>query len=111
MFDIASRQMHRFVRWDDKAAVELKWLPNGGGYSAISEQDGAGRTQIGFISYPEGQFRTITNDTSSYSGISLSAEGRTLATVQEATRTNQRGCPLQVARLRPVFACVEASNQ
>jgi Tol biopolymer transport system component len=89
MFDIASRQMHRFVRWDDKAAVELKWLPNGRGLILqYQSKMGPGRTQIGFISYPEGQFRTITNDTSSYSGISLSAEGRTLATVQEAT-TNE----------------------
>jgi serine/threonine protein kinase len=89
MFDIASKQMRRFVRWDDKTAVELKWLPNGKGlilqYRSKMER---GRTQIGFISYPDGQFRTITNDTSSYSGISLSAEGRTLATVQETT-TNE----------------------
>src|SRR5262249_21012977 len=44
-----------------------------------------GRKQIGFVSYPDGYFRTITNDTSSYSGISLSAMATTLATVQQTT--------------------------
>jgi serine/threonine protein kinase len=89
MFDVASRTMHRFVRWEDKTAVELKWLPNGKGLMLqYWRKREPGRAQIGFISYPDGHFRTITNDTSSYSGMSLSADASTLATVQETT-TNE----------------------
>ena len=82
MFDIATRQMRRFVRWDDKTVVDLKWLPSGNGLIVLFENK-MRRDQIGFVSYPNGQFGTITNDTSDYSNISLSANGRMLATVQE----------------------------
>ena len=39
-------------------------------------------SQIGFVSYPSGEFRTITKDISSYNGVAISSDGRTLATVQ-----------------------------
>src|SRR5262249_8533580 len=70
-----------------KHAGQVKWVPNGKGlileYAKKMEPE---RWQIGFISYPDGHFRTITNDTSSYSGISLSStEAAILATVQERT--------------------------
>jgi Tol biopolymer transport system component len=41
------------------------------------------RSQIGFISNPGGQFHTITNDTNDYRTLTLSADGKTLATVQQ----------------------------
>lgn len=39
------------------------------------------RVQVGFVSYPKGEFHTITNDTNSYQGISLSADAKTFVTV------------------------------
>ena len=46
------------------------------------------RAQIGFISYPEGRFHTITNDTNNYRTLTVSSDGKTLATVQQkATQT------------------------
>jgi eukaryotic-like serine/threonine-protein kinase len=82
IFDIATGHMHSFVRFDDKFVLDTKWLPNGRAL-IVQYQEKSGRgTQIGFIAYPGGQFRTITNDTNSYSAFSLSADGRTLATVQ-----------------------------
>jgi Tol biopolymer transport system component len=42
-----------------------------------------GQQQVGFVTYPEGKFRVITRDTNSYSGISVSRDGKTLATVQK----------------------------
>ena len=39
------------------------------------------RSQIGFVSYPKGEFHTITNDTNGYVGVSPSADGKTLVTV------------------------------
>src|ERR1700683_1703701 len=60
------------------------WLPDGRGL-LVQYQDvntGLNRNQIGFISYPGGQFHTITKDTNSYESLSLSADAKTLATVQ-----------------------------
>ena len=84
IFEILSGQMRRFVRFDDKRVLNLKWLPNGRGLLLLYEGKSR-RTQIGFLSYPSGQFRAITNDTNSYSDISLSADGRMLTTVQVET--------------------------
>jgi serine/threonine protein kinase len=53
------------------------WLPDASGL--IVQSSG----QIGFVSYPEGKFRTITRDTNSYSGLSVSRDGKTLITVQK----------------------------
>jgi Tol biopolymer transport system component len=85
VFDIATGQMRRFVRFDDKFALDIKWLPNGRGLIVLYEDSSGRGRQIGLVAYPGGQFRTVTNDTNSYSAFSLSADGRTLATVQVET--------------------------
>src|SRR5262249_33836961 len=86
ILDVATGRIHQFVRWNDKHPIEIKWLPNGKGLILqYWRKIEPGRKQIGFVSYPDGYFRTITNDTSSYSGISLSAMATTLATVQQTT--------------------------
>jgi eukaryotic-like serine/threonine-protein kinase len=85
IFEIPSGQMRRFVRLDDKRVLALEWLPDGRGLLLLYEGKSGRRTQIGSVSYPSGQFRAITNDTNSYSDISLSADGRMLTTVQVET--------------------------
>ena len=39
-------------------------------------------SQVDFVSYPDGEVRRITNDLNYYFGVSLTADDRTLATVQ-----------------------------
>ncbi len=59
-------------------------MPDGSGL-LVQYQDlsvGPNRNQIGFVSYPSGQFHTITKDTNSYVTLTLSADAKTLATVQ-----------------------------
>ncbi|MGB9335059.1 MAG: hypothetical protein WCB14_08640 [Candidatus Acidiferrales bacterium] len=60
------------------------WLPDGRGLLVQYQRAGAGQTQtqIAFVSYPGGQFHTITNDTNSYDTLTLSSDAKTLATVQ-----------------------------
>ena len=60
------------------------WLPDQSGIlvSASGRDSNFNRSQIGIVSYPQGVYRPITNDTSSYPSISLSADGKTIATVQ-----------------------------
>jgi Tol biopolymer transport system component len=67
----------------------LNWLPDGRGLLLVYSKAYLGpvpsHAQIGFVSYPAGSFRTITNDTNRYSTLTLSADGNTLATVQVQT--------------------------
>jgi len=49
------------------------------------KNDGGTRHQIGAVSYPDGKFRTITNDTNHYVGLSLSAGADGLVSVVSKT--------------------------
>jgi len=79
--DITTAKVRTFVQFD-----ELVWLPDGSGLLA-TYQVGSGpppsRLQIGFIAYPEGEFRPISKDTNGYETLTLSADGKTLAAVQQ----------------------------
>ncbi len=89
MFDLASGRMQPFVKFDDKVPFELNWLPDGRGlflvYSNAFLGTAPSHAQIGFLSFPAGSFHTITNDTNRYSTLTLSADAKTLATVQVQT--------------------------
>ena len=67
---------------DDKIFHHPVWLPDGSGVLATyGGNNNTDRVQIGFVSYPKGEFHTVTNDTNSYQGISISADGKALVTV------------------------------
>jgi eukaryotic-like serine/threonine-protein kinase len=61
------------------------WLPDGGGllarYFSRETNFDLGRNQIVTVSYRDRSIRAITHDLNDYSGLSLSADGHTLATV------------------------------
>ncbi|MGC1684762.1 MAG: protein kinase [Candidatus Acidiferrales bacterium] len=63
------------------------WLPDENGLliQYQGSDSGLNREQIGFVSYPDGHFHTITKDTNSYGPLTISADGNTLATVQSKT--------------------------
>ena len=86
MFDLASGKMNSFVTFNDKFALELAWAPDGRSiYIAYPSRQKpfSLKTKIGVVSYPAGKFRTIVNDVNNHTGVSVSADGRTLATVQD----------------------------
>jgi len=60
----------------------MTWLPNGSGIILAAREQLAGLDQLWEVSYPGGDVRRITNDLASYSGLSLSSDGRTLVTTQ-----------------------------
>jgi Tol biopolymer transport system component/DNA-binding winged helix-turn-helix (wHTH) protein len=66
-------------RWYQVAQVS--WLSDGSGLLATA-RDASGGAQIWFVSYPEGAVRKVTNDLNDYHGVSLTADSRTLVTVQ-----------------------------
>jgi eukaryotic-like serine/threonine-protein kinase len=91
---------HRLAIFDDKQPRDLSWSPDGRGifvdYSPrgpnfVRRQGGQWILggQIGFLSSAGQEFEAITRDTSSYRSLTVSANGRTLATVQ--TKTSNSG--------------------
>jgi serine/threonine protein kinase len=72
---------------------DMRWTPDGKGLFTTSweRNDFA---PISFLSYPGGKLRRITNDLSVYSGISLTADAKTIATTQ--TDVNARFAELSV---------------
>jgi serine/threonine protein kinase/Tol biopolymer transport system component len=89
MFNLASGRMEPFARFRDKQIFEISWLPNGHGllmmYSNSLFPETSARAQIGLVAYPAGTFRTVTNDTNRYETLTISADGKSLATVQAQT--------------------------
>jgi Tol biopolymer transport system component/DNA-binding winged helix-turn-helix (wHTH) protein len=65
-------------RWYQVAQVA--WLSDGSGLLTVARESSV--AQIWHVSYPEGEARKVTSDLSDYLGVSLTADSRTLVTVQ-----------------------------
>jgi Tol biopolymer transport system component/F0F1-type ATP synthase membrane subunit c/vacuolar-type H+-ATPase subunit K len=83
LFDASTGEKKIFKKSDMDLATPI-WLPDQSGILvvAVGRDSNFNRAQVGIVSYPEGVYRPITNDTNSYPSISLSADGKTIATVQ-----------------------------
>jgi eukaryotic-like serine/threonine-protein kinase len=82
--DVKTGRKEIFLQTDDKVIRSLAWLP--GGYNFVMNyafKNAVHRWQIASLSYPKGEFRPITRDTSNYRAHTVSADGRSLAAVQE----------------------------
>ncbi len=62
-------------------AARVQWLPDMSGLLVVAG-DGVNTSQQWILSYPDGKKRRVTNDLSAYRTISLTNEGRKLATIQ-----------------------------
>ena len=87
LFDIGSGQSKVIASFVDKLLDRIVWLPGGKGLLAIYQDPSThySRNQIGLISYPGGQFHAVTKDTNNYPSLTLSADAKTLATIQQRT--------------------------
>src|ERR1700723_4372038 len=83
LFDSATGEKTTFKN-SDRLMNSPVWLPDQSAVLVVSSgrESNFNRNQIGLVSYPQGIYRTITNDTSDYPVISLSADGKTIATIQ-----------------------------
>ena len=80
--DTTSGVLKPLLLADDRIFHHPVWLPDGSGVLVTyGFNNNADRVQIGFVSYPKGEFHTVTNDTNSYQGLSISADGKALVTV------------------------------
>ena len=89
LLDAASGKLQTLA-FSDKAIWEMVWASAGDGLFVIYQQKGPNYShrQIGFVSVLGTQFRPISRDTANHTTLSLSADGRTLATVQEKAVSN-----------------------
>ena len=89
LFDYDTKKIQTLT-FADKAIWEMTWSPQGDGLFVIYQQKGPNfnRRQIGYVSLADVQLRPISRDTSSYATLSLSADGKMLATVQQKVVSN-----------------------
>jgi len=87
LHDMISSKGRTLARFDDRPVGNVVWMPDRRGLLATYATNigFVTRDQIGFVSNPAGQFHSITKDTNSYETLTLSADGKTLATVQQKT--------------------------
>jgi eukaryotic-like serine/threonine-protein kinase len=90
LLDIGTGNLRRFATFEDKSVLDFKWLPDGQGLLVDYQQKGPNfkRSQIGLVTTGGRLFEPVTRDTNSYTTVTLSADGRTLATVQTKTSRN-----------------------
>jgi eukaryotic-like serine/threonine-protein kinase len=97
LFALASGQI-KTLTFADQEITEMQWSTAGDGLFVTYRKKGPdlARIQIGFVSLPggqasdgsDGQVQPISHDTNTYSTLSLSADGKTLATVQQKAVSN-----------------------
>jgi serine/threonine protein kinase len=84
LLDVASGNIRDFASLKSFTFYKSAWLPDGRGL-LVQYQDvsaGQNRNQIGFVSFPAGQFYPVTKDTNAYTSLTLSADAKILASVQ-----------------------------
>jgi eukaryotic-like serine/threonine-protein kinase len=83
--DLDSSKVRTLSRFNDLPLNNIVWMPDGRGLLATYQRDVGyvARSQVGFVSNPAGQFHTITKDTNDYQTLTVSADGKTLATIQQ----------------------------
>ena len=89
LVDVDTGKMHD-LRFTDKMPWEMTWAPDGNGLYVIYRQKGPNltRTQIGYVGLRDGLMHAISRDVNSYATLSLTGDGKTLATVQRKDLSN-----------------------
>ena len=86
--DPVSGQDHLVAGSPDRIFYGPVWMPSGRALIATSTSLDIGRmqTQIGYITYPTGDYRALTADTSDYGRVGVSKDGKTIVAIQSKTR-------------------------
>jgi len=93
--DVSSGTRKIFNSTNQRIFFLPSWLPDGKGLLGLVREQTTNftRNQIGYISYPKGEYFPVTRDTNSYSALSLAASGQVLATIQSDARWNLQVMP------------------
>src|SRR5271166_723923 len=84
VINLADKKDTPLTNFTDKGFIDLAWTPDGHGllvnYGSVQLSS---QRQLGFVSYPDGRFRSLTNDTRGYQGLKVSADGKSLVSIQQ----------------------------
>jgi eukaryotic-like serine/threonine-protein kinase len=85
-FDPASKKVRTLAALKDAGVSELKWLPRGRSLVVVFAVRGEGfsRSHLGLLS-TDGKLEPITRDTNRYATLTLSADGKSAATIEVKT--------------------------
>jgi len=83
--DVTSAKVEALVPFNKVQSNELVWLPDSSGLLVTYQRGQLAPVQIGFLSKSSTHLRAVTSDTDSYQTLTLSADGKTMATVQQKT--------------------------
>ncbi len=67
---------------------QVVWGPHSAGMMVTAQEQQGGPNQLWYVSNPGGEVERITNDLNNYNGVSVSADGSTIATVQSKASSN-----------------------
>jgi serine/threonine protein kinase len=89
-FDVAGKQVEPFASFKNEMVFDVVWLPGGRWLLARYAHKGPSylRPQIGLISRAGGEVQPVSRDTNSYDTLTVSADGKTAATVQVRTMSS-----------------------
>ncbi|MGB6483407.1 MAG: hypothetical protein WBE86_07970 [Candidatus Acidiferrales bacterium] len=86
-------------KWTD--VRELAWLPDGSGLVFVASGTAdVFNSQLWLLPYPSGEPRRITNDLNQYDGVSITADGTSLVTIQFSVLSDIWIGPSHSANLR-----------
>jgi eukaryotic-like serine/threonine-protein kinase len=82
--DVASGEQRNVAISPSRVYHASAWMPNGSALVTTSIQVEAGimQQQIGYVSYPDGEYRPLTADTNDYGNVGISKDGKTLVAIQ-----------------------------
>ncbi|HEY0006109.1 MAG TPA: DPP IV N-terminal domain-containing protein [Pyrinomonadaceae bacterium] len=67
----------------------MEWMTDGSGLLTTAAEQGSDATQqIWYVAYPSGAARKVTNDLGDYRDLSLTADGKTLVTIESERKAN-----------------------
>jgi serine/threonine protein kinase len=84
LVDTATGKEANFAVTRDRIFYQPVWMPDGRGLIVPSTSLSSGplQAQLGFLSYPGGEYRLLTHDTNDYGHPSLAADGKTMVANQ-----------------------------
>ncbi len=89
LFQLSKKHLELMATFNNMRLDKFKWLPEGHWFLVrYYPKESFEAAQLGLVSYPTGQLKRVTRDTNNYSSLTVSADGKTTATVQVRTTRN-----------------------
>ena len=103
--DAATGKITNFKLASTRIFYEPVWMPRGDGLivPSLDLSSGSVASQLGYITYPGGEYRLLTHDTNDYRNPSIAADGKTLVASQSKQTFELGVAPAETpAQLKPV---------